>query len=244
MHNSLSTSGIVILLCLIPPVSSLIDRKAVVMRHNPQLELPISQDSLSSLGNGAFSFNIDVTGLQSLNSSYEAFDLNTLSDWAWHTSFVGIDALRSYNYSTYNTTISNGNVRTVRYPTGYNATPDSGAWLHNNPHKLPLAQISLAWQMTYGIGDATLIKESDIVNASQTLDSWTGSSLSVSTLQSPKGNKEDISTLTEARVLTTVHPIVDALAIRVELSSQASSNPIPLVLRIAFPYALQQNKIK
>jgi protein-glucosylgalactosylhydroxylysine glucosidase len=238
MHNSLSTSGIVILLCLIPPVSSLIDRKAVVMRHNPQLELPISQDSLSSLGNGAFSFNIDVTGLQSLNSSYEAFDLNTLSDWAWHTSFVGIDALRSYNYSTYNTTISNGNVRTVRYPTGYNATPDSGAWLHNNPHKMPLAQISLAWQMTYGIGDATLIKESDIVNASQTLDSWTGSSLSVSTLQSPKGNKEDISTLTEARVLTTVHPIVDALAIRVELSSQASSNPIPLVLRIAFPYAL------
>ena len=216
-------------------VTPLINRHAVVTRHNPTLGLPIYPDTLSSLGNGAFSFNIDITGLQSLNSSYQPFDLNTLADWAWHTSFEGVDALRAYNYTTYNTSVSNGSVRSVRYPTGYNSTSSSGAWLHNNPHRIPLGQISLAW-LTTSIINAKPIEINDIVNASQTLDSWTGSALSSSTLQSPKQLNKGESSLTNALVFTTVHPSVDALAVRVELSSQSSLNPVPLALRIAFPY--------
>jgi hypothetical protein len=64
---------------------ALIDRRAVVARHNVRLGLPIDATGVTPLGNGAFAFNVDVTGLQSLNASYPAFDLNTLADWAWHT---------------------------------------------------------------------------------------------------------------------------------------------------------------
>ena len=33
----------------------------------------------------AFAINVDATGLQSMNGSLHAFDLNTLSDWAFHS---------------------------------------------------------------------------------------------------------------------------------------------------------------
>ena len=207
-----------------------IDRRAVVARHNVRLGLPIDEDGVTPLGNGAFAFNVDLTGLQSLNSSYRSFDLNTLADWAWHTSFAGADALRTYNLTAYNVSTASG-ARVVRYPTGGNASAAAGSWLHGNPHKLPLAQVALAWQST---GGGELLAPADIVNASQTLDAWTGMVASASTL---RGAGADQSA-TDARVSSTVHPSVDALATRVELSAHVrSQRPPPLVLRIAFPFS-------
>jgi protein-glucosylgalactosylhydroxylysine glucosidase len=226
---------ILLLVNFLPLALSLINRRNVVNRHDVHLGLPISPDSLSSLGNGAFSFNVDITGLQSLNTTYQPFDLNTLADWAWHSSFVGSDALFSYNYSTYNTTSSSSinTLRSIRYPTGYNSSSESGLWLHNNPHKLPLAQISLAWQRPSG---AELIELQDIVNASQTLDAWVGSTFSKSLLQDFRQSNEIV---TDVIVNTTVHPTVDAVAIHIDLSTQSlSSMSVPLLLRIAFPYTI------
>lgn len=209
-----------------------IDRRAVVARHNVRLGLPVDSDAVTSLGNGAFAFNVDVTGLQSLNGSYPAYDLNTLADWAWHTSFVGADALRSYNYTDYNTTMPGGGVRTVRYPTGGNASAASGAWLHNNPHRLPLVQVALCWQAGGG-GSGEPLALADVVDATQMLDAWTGAVAAASTLQGARPDQG----ATDVRVFSSVHPTVDALAARVGLSSsRAVGSAPPVALRLAFPY--------
>ena len=213
--------------------SAPIDRRAVVARHNVRLGLPLDGDAVTPLGNGAFAFNVDVTGLQSLNASYPAYDLNTLADWGWHTSFAGADALRAYNLSDYNTTTPGGGARTVRYPTGGNASAASGAWLHNNPHRLPLAQVALCWQAGGGGGGGEPLALADVVNATQTLDAWAGAVASASTLQGARPDQG----ATDVRVASTVHPAVDALAARVALSWRAgAARPPPLALRLAFPY--------
>jgi hypothetical protein len=213
---------------------ALIDRRAVVGRHAVNLSLPLDPTTVTSLGNGAFAFNVDVTGLQSLNCSYaHPFDLNTLADWAWHTSFAGSEALHTYNYTSFTTGAPGNSTRSVRYPTGSNATPSAGAWLHNNPHRLPLAQVSLAWAAPGG--GASLVA-GDVSSAAHALDAWEGAATSLTTLRGAAGQGRPA---TDARVLTTVHPDVDALAVHMELSPNAAAPPLaplPLLLRIAFPY--------
>lgn len=208
--------------------SALIDRRSVVTRHNVHLSLPLDPKGVTPLGNGAFAFNVDITGLQSLNGSYPSFDLNTLADWGWHTSYTGSEALHAYNYTAYTTQTSTAANRTVRYPTGSNATSASGQWLHNNPHKLPLAQVALAWQEE---GDTAPLSPSDLHRATQGLDAWTGEVTSTLTLLGSRPGRN----ATDVRVWSTVHPDIDALAARVELEASTTSSP-PLALRIAFPY--------
>ena len=68
--------------------SGLIDRRAVVSRHNVKLA---KADPLSSLsvGNGEFAFTVDISGLQTFPEAYEAgISLGTQSQWGWH-SFEG-----------------------------------------------------------------------------------------------------------------------------------------------------------
>jgi hypothetical protein len=218
-----------VFVCAVTAVCALIDRRAVVARHNVRLGLPINSEAVTPLGNGAFAFNVDVTGLQSLNGSYPAFDLNTLADWAWHTSFAGADALRNYNYSNYATPTAGGGTREVRYPTGGNASAAAGQWLHNNPHRLPLAQVALCWRAA---GGGAPLAPADVVAAAQTLDAWTGAVDSATTLQGAGPGRG----ATDVRVFSTVHPAIDALAARVQLSPRARAGPPPLALRIAFPY--------
>ena len=69
-----------------------IDRQAVVSRNNPVIT---EADPLASLtvGNGHFATTIDVTGLQSYPSDYEAgVPLTAMSDWGWH-KFENTDGL-------------------------------------------------------------------------------------------------------------------------------------------------------
>ena len=212
-----------------------IDRRSVVNRHNPVASaLPLDTALVSSLGNGAFAFTVDVTGLQSLNASYATpFDLLTAADWGWHSSPIGAEALSSYNYSTYQTVdaaTSNasshactGRTRPIRYPTGDNSSKASGDWLHNNPHRLPLVQFALAWE-------DRLLAPSDLVTVAHRLDAWAGVAYSNVSLHRP-----DKAAAT-AFVQTTVHPDVDALSVRVALSSP--QGVVPLVLRFAFPYTV------
>ena len=62
-----------------------IDREALVSRHSP-VSHQIDPGSAFSVGNGGFAFTADVTGLQSLESTYYAggFPLETMARWAWH----------------------------------------------------------------------------------------------------------------------------------------------------------------
>jgi hypothetical protein len=64
----------------------LIDRKALVTRHDPMLR---GFDPLSplSVGNGKFAFTADITGLQTYPEPYVgSMPLCTMSQWAWHTT--------------------------------------------------------------------------------------------------------------------------------------------------------------
>ena len=211
-----------------------IDRAAVVARHNPRAGLPLDPSLVTSLGNGAFAFSVDPTGLQSLNATFAApFDLNTLADWAWHTQPGTRALLQAYNYSTYHTADGRGGAREVRYPTGSNSSSVSGQSLHGNPQRMPLAQVALAWQAP---GGGELLAPADVRAAAQTLDAWAGAALSNTTLNGGRPDRDWV----QALVRTTVHPDVDALAVRVELASRAVSvRPPPLVLRLAFAYVTQ-----
>jgi len=205
-----------------------IDRRAVVQRHNPsQSSLPLDPTFVQSVGNGAFAFSFDATGLQSLNASFRApFDLNTHADWAWHSSSAGAAFLASYNLTDYLTPVSASASRPVRYPTGYNSSAAAAAFLHSNPHRTPLAQLGLAWR------DGAQLAAADLAAVAQTLDAWTGVAASNSTLRGGAGRGD-----AAAAVLTAAHPDVDALAARVRLSAPAA-RPQPLVLRLAFAFTL------
>ena len=68
--------------------SRLIDRRAVVSRHDVKLAKADPLTSLS-VGNGEFAFTVDISGLQTFPEAYEAgISLGTQSQWGWH-SFEG-----------------------------------------------------------------------------------------------------------------------------------------------------------
>src|SRR5688572_8846149 len=85
-------SGHILLLMLVAlmscadrKASSLIDRFALVSRHNITLNHPDTLGSLS-VGNGEFAFTVDVTGLQTFYKEYEnGVSLGTQSQWGWHS---------------------------------------------------------------------------------------------------------------------------------------------------------------
>lgn len=64
----------------------MIDRYALVTRHNPVLN-SIDYETPLTVGNGEFAFTVDVTGMQTLYSEYAKrhVPLCTMSQWGWHT---------------------------------------------------------------------------------------------------------------------------------------------------------------
>ena len=144
-----------------------IDRKALVERHMVVLT---TTDTLSSLsvGNGAFAFTTDMTGLQTFPAYYEkGVPLGTQSEWGWH-SFPNkegykFDAtLRDYEL----------NGRKVSYSVQRKEPGNKEAvdFLRVNPHRLQLG--NLGFVVLKKNGQPATIK--DIRNIRQTLNPWTG----------------------------------------------------------------------
>src|SRR5579859_6368658 len=80
-----------------------IDRRAVVVRHNPTLTA-IDPRSPLSVGNGEFAFTADPTGLQTFPTLYdEHMPLCTLSQWGWHTTPnpIGSSEFRLTEFDTF-----------------------------------------------------------------------------------------------------------------------------------------------
>ena len=79
-----------------------IDRKALVTRHNVKIS---AIDTLASLsvGNGAFAFTVDATGLQSFPEKYQkGVPLGTQSEWGWDSykntnNYKFSETLRDYD---------------------------------------------------------------------------------------------------------------------------------------------------
>lgn len=177
--------------------TGVIDRAALVRRHNPTLR---KVDPLSplSVGNGEFAFTCDVTGLQTFPREYEtAMPLCTMSQWGWHTSprpsAIADARLRLVEYDTHG--------RRVGYQTSSEGQAQLFNWLRENPHRLHLGQVGL--YMTKRGGAEARVEE--ITDIEQTLDLWTGTITS--------RFRFDNQPVT---VRTCVHPRRELLAVSVE----------------------------
>ena len=197
--------------------SQKIDRKALVERHTIQLS---KADTLASLsvGNGAFAFTVDATGLQSFPNEYaKGVPLGTQSEWGWH-SFPNVnnipfeDALKTYQL----------NGRPVKYAVQWGSGPEqhkkAADYYRVNQHRLQLANIGFDIYKK----DGSAAQLSDIKNIRQSLNMWTGEIHSYFTV-------EDIP----VEVSTYGHQQKDAIAVKVISSLLAEKR---LVIRIRLPY--------
>lgn len=178
-----------------------IDRFSLVSRHNPE----ISQiDSLNSLtvGNGAFAFTVDITGLQTFPEYYsKGIPLGTMSEWGWHTAVNTKNYRLSEVYKTYDV-----HGRKVDYVHRYTDKMDSvrtGAtdWLRENPHRIHLGMVGLQINKK----DGSEISLKDIEKPLQKLDLWTGEITSTFSIEG-----------IPVTVKTVCHPDKDLISVRVE----------------------------
>lgn len=193
-------------------VTAGIDRSALLERNSPHIT---AVDTLASLsvGNGAFAFTTDITGLQTFPEYYSnGVPLGTQSQWGWH-SFDNPDSLRiEESYRVYD--FGHG------YPEVYAAEhknpgrqKDAATWFRVNPHRLHLGCIGLL--LPKGTSP------SDISHPSQRLVLEEGrieSSFDV--------NGRHYS------VRTVCHPDIDMVSARIVSDSACSAG---IVLRFPFP---------
>jgi len=199
-----------------PGSSRLIDRHALVTRHNVTINKPDPLVPLS-LGNGEFAFTADVTGLQTFPGYHQqGIALCTQSQWGWHTipdpkGYRLSDILEEYVVAG----------RKVPYASDkdYSGTYSPAAsWLRANPHRLDLGQIGLRLAKS----DASPVSIDDLADTSQILDLWAGL----------LSSRFEIGAQ-PVEVLTACHPDRDLLGVRIE-SALLRQKRIFVSLR--FPY--------
>lgn len=187
-----------------------VDRRAVVVRHSPTVH-DIQPQAVWSVGNGNFAFNVDATGLQTLNDAYTAIPLCTMAHWGWHTLPLpaGMDpaAFRYKMWNTYG--------RPVPYPTDSSGQTALFNYLRENPHKFHLGRIGL-------VLNGKPIAAAQVTNIQQHVDLWRGVIESAFEIDG-----------TPVKVTTCCHPDEDTMATRVECAKAAD---IGLGILIAFPY--------
>lgn len=193
-----------------------INRMAVVSRHNVLVK---KIDSLSSLsvGNGAFAFTVDATGLQSFPEAYQkGVPLGTLSQWGWDSFKDTAGYKISETYKEYD---QQG--RKVSYSVEYKEPSrrrDATLWFRQNVHRVELGNLGL--EMTKENGSPVSVK--DIQNIRQVLNLWTGEIKSDFTIEG-----------VPVEVLTVCHQTKDIISasVKSELIRQGR-----LKIRLRFPY--------
>lgn len=188
-----------------------IDRSLLVHRHDPRFDKADPLGPLS-IGNGAFAFTADITGLQSFPEFYEkGIPLCTQSYWGWHT-FPNDSHYRleqtMIEFDTYG--------RPVVYPT--NMRSEAGQWLRSNPHRLGLGRVGLELIRS----DGTPATMQDLTSVDQKLDLWRGLLISRFVLDGAP-----------VTVHTCCHPSLDVIAVCIESPLISARR---LNIRIEFPY--------
>lgn len=199
-----------VVLCAVQLAAAPIDREAVVARHAVKVNRVDPESSLS-VGNGDFAFTVDVTGLQTFEQRYyaEGIPLETLSTWAWHEfpnteNLTLEDAMVTYNFHG----------RAVKFAGKQNSP--AGKYFRENPHPIPLGQISLWYQ-------GRRVTEADLTAIDQKLDLWTGIVRSTYTLAGQP-----------VVVETAAHATRSQVGVRIESPLVASG---ALTVRWRFPYS-------
>ncbi len=194
-----------------------IDRQAVVQRHTVVLT---KADTLASLsvGNGAFAFTADVTGLQTFPDEYsKGIPLGTQSEWGWH-SFPNTEGYKIEeslkNYDAHERKlpygVQSGTTERNKLATNY---------LRQNPHRLQLG--NLGFELTKKDGSKVILE--DIKDIRQTLDMWTGELKSHFTIE---GEAVDVSTF--------CHQNSDVISVKVK-SELLKRGQIKISLRFPYP---------
>ncbi|BAV08857.1 hypothetical protein SAMN05421788_101309 [Filimonas lacunae] len=194
-----------------------IDRKALVQRHNVH---NTRFDSLSSVtvGNGAFAYTVDVTGLQTFPQAYaNGVCLGTQSEWGWHSypnpnNYCFEEALKTYHF----------NGRDVTYGVQNNTTERSKAatdFARQNPHRLQLGNLGFDIRLKNG----QPARLEDIKDIDQTLDMWTGEIRSAFTVEGVR-----------VQVSTVAHPKLDEIAVKV-ISDLLKEKRLAVSLRFPYP---------
>ena len=189
--------------------AQIIDRKAVVSRHN----LHITKSDLrgpTQVGNGHFAFGFDITGLQTFND-----DANTLSDWGWHKFPLPEDSDQyKYKGREWNT-----QGRWVRYDVHNETERNLYHWMRANPQRLNLGRLKFIFKGD----DGRLLTIKDIASPVQDLNLWTG----VATSSFQIAGKKVV-------VTTICHPDKDAVTVKVDAPQL---NDGKIMIQLDFPYA-------
>ncbi|WP_311213107.1 MULTISPECIES: hypothetical protein [unclassified Arthrobacter] len=209
--------------------SPTIDRKALVQRHNVRQQ-QLDPRSPVSVGNGEFAFTMDLTGLQSLPTDYPvgARDdlppgtlLGTQAQWGWHSvppphpyDLIGSTVLYDSPRGPVPYVDMVGDIVNDRETD----TSVAETWLRANAHRLDLGRIGFRWREN---GQDRPLSAADITDTEQTLDLWTGSVTSLSTVAGHR-----------VKVTTACHPDRDELGFSVESPALAAG----LIVDVGFPY--------
>ncbi|GMO68546.1 MAG: hypothetical protein Ta2A_16810 [Treponemataceae bacterium] len=215
-------------------IDNKIDREQIIRRHNPVYagSMPVGGSEANvrvyaplSVGNGAFCFTADWTGLQTFFDDFSYFPLCTMTEkpWGWHTysdaeqSLRNADTLRLTPFES----VVAGKRTMVGYPT--DVIDDTGATggteqeklfsdLRQNPHKAHLGKIAFVY------ADGAPIASADAVNVKQELSlydgvifsHWTlhGKSVAVETFVAPDSDTAWVHAQSEL--------LLDTLAISVD----------------------------
>lgn len=189
-----------------------IDRFALVTRHNVKID-SLHAFSPLSVGNGAFAFTADVTGLQTFPESYaDGIPLTTMAEWGWHSfpntnGYVLADTFERVD--TYG--------REVTY--NRKQTSPAGGFLRANPHQITLGLIGLELIRK----DGAMANAEDITAIDQSLDLWKGLLTSRFMLDGQP-----------VMVKTCAHPDVDQVAVQIESPLIKAGR---LKVRLRFPGA-------
>ncbi|HEY9290570.1 MAG TPA: hypothetical protein VIP98_04745, partial [Microlunatus sp.] len=203
----------------------MIDRHAVVSRHNVRLTEPDALNPLT-VGNGEFAYTMDVTGMQTLTSLHDevagraenrpTMGLHSQAQWGFHRmpnpkGWDLEDVMRPYRTPR----------GTVDYPVAYDfgkptaeLTEDElpGYYFWVNPHRLDLFRLGLELRTASDqepLPAAGL--EDRITDVDQRLDLWSGTVSSRFRFQGA-----------DYRVSTGCHPDRDLLAVKIESAHLAA----------------------
>ena len=196
-----------------------IDRKALVSRHNVKVE---AIDTLASLsvGNGAFAFTVDATGLQTFPKTYQfGIPLGTQSEWGWDShpnpeNYRFDETLAEYDQNGRKVTYSVQRKEPQRSVEAVN-------YYRENPHRIHLANLGLELFKENGED----VKPEDLQNIKQELNLWTGEIESSFEIEG-----------TPVEVYTAVHQEDDVVGVRVK-SDLIEQERLQIRLRVPFPTA-------
>ena len=202
---------VLLLLCSLV-ANAKIDRKALVMRNNPEVT---AMDTLSSLsvGNGGFAYTVDATGMQSFPEYYKGgICLGTQSQWGWHSfpnteGYKPEECLKPYNFGHQ----SDAELYACQFK-GPGRQYEASEYFRINPHRLHLGTVGFGFEQNH---DAP----TDITSISQKLDMWQGS---IHSRFSYKDTRYDVTTI--------CHPQRDLIAFSIEAKTIA-----PILLSLPYP---------